>query len=91
MHIFCCTFTQKRREMKKCGFLAMLAIMAVALMKSPKGVRANPIRGDSKAGAFYYLVNFGYIEGSKNGDTAALLNEDVLTKAIKKFQVSNLI
>ena len=51
-------------------------------------VVAGPIRGDSKAGAFYYLVNFGYIEGSKNGDTAPLMTEDVLTQAIKKFQVS---
>ena len=34
-------------------------------------------------------VNFGYIEGSKNEDTAALMTESVLTKAIKRFQVSH--
>ena len=52
-------------------------------------VCGNPINGKSKASAFYYLSNYGYIQGSKSENTAQLLTEDVLTKAIKDFQVKN--
>ena len=52
-------------------------------------VCGSPINGKSKASAFYYLSNYGYIQGSKSENTAQLLNEDVLTKAIKDFQVKN--
>ena len=52
-------------------------------------VCGNPINGKSKASAFYYLSNYGYIQGSKSENTAQLLTEDVLTKAIKDFQVRN--
>ena len=65
----------------------ILHLVLVALLTFPESAVTGPIRGDSKAGAFFYLANFGYIEGSKNEDTAPLMTEDVLTDAIKKFQV----
>lgn len=45
------------------------------------------ITGTSKAKAFYYLVNYGYITKNENKDTAQLLSEEVVTAAIKEFQV----
>ncbi len=51
-------------------------------------VNSKPIDGKSKASAFYYLSNYGYIQGSKSEDTAQLLTENVLTNAIRDFQVS---
>ena len=54
-------------------------------------VCGNPINGKSKASAFYYLSNYGYIQGSKSENTAQLLTEDVLTKAIKDFQVKTFL
>ena len=50
-------------------------------------VSSQPIDGKSKGGAFYYLANYGYIQASKSENTAQLLSEEVLTKAIKDFQV----
>jgi hypothetical protein len=51
------------------------------------GVDAKPITTNSKAGAFYYLVNYGYIMKDENKNTEALLSEEVVTKAVKDFQV----
>ena len=50
-------------------------------------VSSQPIDGNSKGSAFYYLANYGYIQASKSENTAQLLSEEVLTKAIKDFQV----
>ena len=50
-------------------------------------VSGKPIDGNSKGSAFYYLANYGYIHASKSENTAQLLSEEVLTKAIKDFQV----
>ena len=67
--------------------LPCLVALVVSVLRVPESCFGRSISGDSKAGAFYYLVNFGYIEGSKNEDTAALMTESVLTKAIKRFHV----
>ena len=53
-------------------------------------VSSKPIDGKSKGSAFYYLANYGYIQASKSENTAQLLSEEVLTKAIKDFQVRQL-
>ena len=75
--------------MAKISLPCLAAFVVSVLRVVPESCLARSISGDSKAGAFYYLVNFGYIEGSKNEDTAALMTESVLTKAIKRFQVSH--
>ena len=46
-----------------------------------------PVSSDSKSSAFYYLLNYGYIHKSDNQDTAQILSEEAVTKAIKDFQV----
>ena len=70
---------------KRISFSVFAYYMLISLCA--KSVCGNPINGKSKGSAFYYLSNYGYIQGSKSGDTAQLLTEDVLTKAIKDFQV----
>lgn len=46
-----------------------------------------PISKDNTVGAFYYLSNYGYIPKDENRETAALMSEEVITKAVKDFQV----
>ena len=46
-----------------------------------------PVSSDSKSSAFYYLLNYGYIHKSENQDTAQILSEEAVTKAVKDFQV----
>ena len=46
-----------------------------------------PVSSDSKSSAFYYLLNYGYIHKSDNQDTAQILSEEAVTKAVKDFQV----
>lgn len=50
-------------------------------------VYASPVNRDNRVGAFYYLSNFGYIPKDANKETAALLSDEVITKAVKDFQV----
>ena len=45
------------------------------------------MKKDSIVKAFYYLQNYGYIDKSSNQDTAQLLSEEGVTKAVKDFQV----
>lgn len=49
-----------------------------------------PVSTDSVSSAFYYLLNYGYIHKTDNQDTAQLLSEEVVTKAVKDFQVKKL-
>ena len=51
-------------------------------------VTTQPIDRNNRVGAFYYLLDFGYIAKDENTETAALMSDDVITKAIKDFQVS---
>ena len=53
-----------------------------------KGAVAKPVTSDSDASALYYLLNYGYIQKSDNENTAALLSQDGLKRAIKDFQVT---
>ena len=69
--------------------IVLLSCLAISWYAA--NVCGNPINGKSKASAFYYLSNYGYIQGSKSENTAQLLTEDVLTKAIKDFQVKNFL
>lgn len=46
-----------------------------------------PISKDNSVGAFYYLSNYGYIPKDENRETAALMSEEVIAKAVKDFQV----
>ena len=67
------------------SFFGLFCLLTTALLFTNVG--GKPIDGKSKASAFYYLANYGYIHGSKSENTAQLLSEEVLTKAIKDFQV----
>ena len=69
--------------------IVLLSCLAISWYAA--NVCGNPINGKSKASAFYYLSNYGYIQGSKSENTAQLLTEDVLTKAIKDFQVKTFL
>jgi hypothetical protein len=53
-------------------------------------VDSAPVSSDSKSSAFYYLLNYGYIHKSENGDTAQILSEEAVTKAVKDFQVGTI-
>ena len=53
-------------------------------------IQAVPISPTNRVGAFYYLVNYGYIAKDENKETAALMSDEVITKAVKDFQVSDI-
>jgi hypothetical protein len=59
----------------------------VAVIFQLSVVQSNPVKKDSIVKAFYYLQNYGYIDKSSNQDTAQLLSEEGVTKAVKDFQV----
>ena len=71
--------------MSRILMFGLFYLMTTSLLVTNVG--SKPIDGKSKASAFYYLANYGYIHGSKSENTAQLLSEEVLTKAIKDFQV----
>ena len=48
--------------MAKISLPCLAAFVVSVLRVVPESCFARSISGDSKAGAFYYLVNFGYIE-----------------------------
>ena len=48
--------------MAKISLPCLAAFVVSVLRVVPESCLARSISGDSKAGAFYYLVNFGYIE-----------------------------
>ena len=54
-------------------------------------VATQPIDRENRVGAFYYLLDYGYIAKDENTETAALMSDDVITKAIKDFQVSQFL
>ena len=71
--------------MSKLAFAATFQFAILSLFVT--AVTSKPIDGKSKGSAFYYLANYGYIQASKSENTAQLLSDEVLTKAIKDFQV----
>ena len=54
-------------------------------------VRGQPIDRNNRVGAFYYLMDYGYIAKDENTETASLMSDDVITKAVKDFQVSEFL
>lgn len=54
------------------------------------GTVGKPVTSDSESSALYYLLNYGYIQKSDNENTASLLSQDALTKALKEFQVKRM-
>ena len=47
-------------------------------------VEGSPISKDKRVEAFYYFLEYGYIAKNEN----ELMSDDVITKAVKDFQVS---
>ena len=77
-------------KMKSFLHLPMAGIViltVVAVIFHLTVVDGNPVKKDSIVKAFYYLQNYGYIDKSSNQDTAQLLSEEGVTKAVKDFQV----
>ena len=51
-------------------------------------VKSMPIDDQNdRVGAFYYLNKYGYVPKNANELTAALMSDDVITQAVKDFQV----
>ena len=75
----------KMKNFSRAQTLGIAVVLTISLCTINVGCK--PIDGKSKASAFYYLTNYGYIHASKSENTAQLLTEDVLTKAIRDFQV----
>ena len=66
------------------GLLCFLAIILCVY-----SVTGQPIDRNNRVGAFYYLMDYGYIAKDENTETASLMSDNVITKAIKDFQVNN--
>ena len=69
-------------------FVQHKMILWISVLLSISVVTTQPIDRNNRVGAFYYLLDFGYIAKDENTETAALMSDDVITKAIKDFQVS---
>ena len=65
----------------------IVILTVVAVIFHLTVVDGNPVKKDSIVKAFYYLQNYGYIDKSSNQDTAQLLSEEGVSKAVKDFQV----
>ena len=51
-------------------------------------VQSMPIDDQNdRVGAFYYLNKYGYVPKDANELTAALMSDDVITQAVKDFQI----
>ena len=70
-----------------CTTMSYLYLWLLCLLANPDYGQTKSITGDSKASAFNYLMHHGYIDAPRNEDTAQLLTEESLTRAIKDFQV----
>ena len=68
--------------------LSLLSVVLLVIFHQCSQVQSAPVTGDSKSSAFYYLLNYGYIHKNENQDTAQILSEEAVTKAVKDFQVS---
>jgi len=62
-------------------------LIQLVLIAALGAANAKPVARESKADAFYYLLNYGYITKDGNERTAALMSDEVITKAVKDFQV----
>ena len=67
--------------MPACSKLILTAFLACF-------VQSKPINDQNdRVGAFYYLNKYGYVPKDANKLTAALMSDDVITQAVKDFQV----
>ena len=76
----------KERSELSLSFLCVVVLLV--FFQQCLKVQSAPVIGDSKSSAFYYLLNYGYIHKNENQDTAQILSEEAVTKAVKDFQVS---
>ena len=74
--------------MPSVGIMKWLVLRVIFLLYFgfENGADAVPVRQINDGNAFYYLLQYGYISSTEN-DKASLMSEDVITKAVKDFQV----
>ena len=70
-----------RKKMYNCAQL-IFVLFIVSFVESKPVDDQNDL-----VGAFYYLNKYGYVPKDANKLTAALMSEDVVTQAVKDFQV----
>ena len=70
-----------RKKMYNCAQL-IFVLFIVSFVESKPVDDQNDL-----VGAFYYLNKYGYVAKDANKLTAALMSEDVVTQAVKDFQV----
>ena len=72
-----------RKKMYNCAQL-IFVLFLVSFVESKPVDNQNDL-----VGAFYYLNKYGYVPKDANKLTAALMSDDVVTQAVKDFQVLN--
>ena len=74
--------------MPSVGIMKWLVLRVISLLYFgfENGAHAVPVRQINDGNAFYYLLQYGYISSTEN-DKASLMSADVITKAVKDFQV----
>ena len=74
--------------MPSVGIMKWLVLRVIFLLYFgfENGAHAMPVRQINDGNAFYYLLQYGYISSTEN-NKASLMSEDVITKAVKDFQV----
>ena len=74
--------------MPSVGIMKWLVLRVIFLLYFgfENGAHAVPVRQINDGNAFYYLLQYGYISSTEN-DKASLMSADVITKAVKDFQV----
>ena len=74
--------------MPSVGIMKWLVLCVIFLLYFgfENGAHAVPVRQINDGNAFYYLLQYGYISSTEN-DKASLMSADVITKAVKDFQV----
>merc|ERR1712008_344736 len=70
-----------RKKMYNCAQL-IFVLFIVSFVESKPVDDQNDL-----VGAFYYLNKYGYVAKDANKLTAALMSEDVVTQAVKDFQI----
>ena len=75
--------------MPSVGIMKWLVLRVIFLLYFgfENGAHAVPVRQINDGNAFYYLLQYGYIASSTENDKASLMSADVITKAVKDFQV----
>lgn len=67
---------------------ASVLVLGLVILQENKGfAKGASISKDKRVEAFYYFLEYGYIAKNENEGVAALMSDDVITKAVKDFQV----